>query len=177
MPSKWIEHIKDFAKKNSMTYKDALKDPKCKEAYATGKGLGGSISEAKEEPKNNIEMKIEEIKKGRGRPKKYATPEEAKKAKSMKTMESNKRKKAEKGKSDSSSDSGSDMEGGAVRKPIGMPNPLADPKFKKKYMEMKEAEGKGLNVGYKTENTNGLGHIYPISHEAILQMLSCCPKK
>jgi hypothetical protein len=36
--------------------------------------------------------------------------------------------------------------------------------------------GKGLNVGYKAENANGLGHIYPISHEAILKMLSCCPK-
>ena len=175
MPSKWIEHIKEFAKSNGMTYKDALKDPKCKEAYKTGKGLGGAI----EEPKNNIEMKIEEVKKGRGRPKKYATAEEAKKAKSMKTMESNKRKKAQRKRSDSESSSGSEggMEGGVVvGKPIGMPNPLADPKFKKKYMEMKEAEGKGLNAGYKTENPNGLGHIYPISHEAILQMLSCCPK-
>lgn len=31
--SKWIEHIKDYAKRNNMTYKDALKDPKCSEEY------------------------------------------------------------------------------------------------------------------------------------------------
>ena len=41
---------------------------------------------------------------------------------------------------------------------------------------VKQKTGKGLNAGYTTENPNGLAHIYPISHEAILQMLSCCPK-
>ena len=141
MPSKWIEHIKEFAKSNGMSYKDALKDPKCKSSYHE-KGKGVAVEEPKKE--ENVEMKVEEVKKGRGRPKKYATEEEAKKAKSVKTMESNKRKKAEKG--------------GAIAKPIGMPNPLKE-------------EGKGLNAGYKVEAPNGLGHIYPISHELVLQML------
>lgn len=177
MPSKWIEHIKSFAKSNGMTYKDALKDPKCKEAYHTGKGLGGEV-------KPNIELKIEE-KGRRGRPPKYFTDEDRKKAKSAKTMESNKRKKAQKSKKEeSSSDSDSDMEGGVligkpisnaivkpISKPIGMPNPLKETK-----KVMKELEGKGIIAGYKTENANGLGHIYPISHELVLQMLSCCSK-
>lgn len=124
-----------------MPYRDALKDPKCKSAYTAGKGLGGAM----EAPKDNIEMKITEVVKRRGRPPKYATEDERKQAKSMKTMESNKRKKAQKSmKVDSDSDS--------------------------------DMKGKGLNAGYITENTNGLGHIYPISHERVLQMLSCCPK-
>ncbi len=36
-------------------------------------------------------------------------------------------------------------------------------------------EGAGLNVGYTTENQNGLAHIYPMSRDMILEMLSCCP--
>lgn len=287
MPSKWIEHIKEFAKSNNMSYKDALKDPKCKSSYKEGKGLGGAVVE-----KPNIEMKIEEVKKGRGRPKKYATAEEAKKAKSAKTMESNKRKKAEKGEGFSSEmargnaskmtkpspellkafQEGKGVVASKIKDAIhgdpvsfspaeisevvllgiakialyflhkkakkvlkdrygvegswlpilrllaegtreayqraftsnpnivrniariavehpdglevqdieegGMINPLSDPAFAKKYAEMKakDTQGKGLNAGYKTENPNGLGHIYPITHEAVLQMLSCCSK-
>lgn len=162
MPSKWIEHIKSFAKSNGMKYRDALKDPKCKSAYQEGKGLGGEI-------KNNIEMKIEEKGGRRGRPPKYFTDEERKKAKSIKTMESNKRKKALSKKESESSSEGEKSEGESEGK--GIPNPL-----KKTKKIIKEVEGKGLNVGYKTENPNGLGHIYPISHELVLQMLSCCPK-
>lgn len=90
MPSAWIEHIKAFAKANDMSYKDALKCPKCKEEYHKGKGKGVEAPAEKE----NISMEISE-KKPRGRPKKYATEEERKKAKSAKTIESNKRKKAE----------------------------------------------------------------------------------
>lgn len=33
MPSKWIEHIRDFAKRNNLTYGCALSDPKCSEEY------------------------------------------------------------------------------------------------------------------------------------------------
>lgn len=33
MPSAWVEHIKDFAKRNNMTYGCALSDPKCSEEY------------------------------------------------------------------------------------------------------------------------------------------------
>lgn len=137
MPSKWIEHVKDFAKSKGMSYKDALKSADCKSAYKSGAGLGGSVAEAPE-AKENISMEIKEIAK-RGRPKKYATPEEAKKAKSMKTMESNKRKKAEKG--------GALPSGIAIKKIGGKPNPMSDPEFAKKYMEekaKKEAEGKGF---------------------------------
>jgi hypothetical protein len=41
MPSKWIDHVKAFATKKKMTYRDALKDPKCKSSYkkVEGKGL------------------------------------------------------------------------------------------------------------------------------------------
>lgn len=41
MPSKWILHVKDFATKHKLSYRDALKDPKCKASYkkVAGKGL------------------------------------------------------------------------------------------------------------------------------------------
>jgi hypothetical protein len=36
-----------------------------------------------------------------------------------------------------------------------------------------KVEGTGaLSVGYVTENANGLGHIYPISHELVLRMIN-----
>jgi hypothetical protein len=92
MPSAWVEHIKEFAKRKGMTYGCALSDAECKAEYhakktpKTSKSAGGA-------EKENISMTITE-KKARGRPKKYATEEERKKAKSAKTIESNKRKKA-----------------------------------------------------------------------------------
>lgn len=138
----WTEHIKDFAKRKGITYGCALSDADCKAEYHAKRPPKLNKKEKKEvsgmeaedinvAKKDNIQMVISE-KKMRGRPKKYETDEERKKAKTTKTIESNKRKRAEK-------------------------------------------TGKGINVGYTTENQNGLGHIYPISHEAVLQMLSCCP--
>ena len=32
-PNKWITHVKQYAIKNKMSYKDALKDPRCKSSY------------------------------------------------------------------------------------------------------------------------------------------------
>ena len=37
MPSKWIDHVKAYAAKHKMSYRDALKDPKCKSAYSPSK--------------------------------------------------------------------------------------------------------------------------------------------
>jgi phage FluMu protein Com len=31
--NKWITHLKDYAKKEGIAYRDAMKCPKCKEAY------------------------------------------------------------------------------------------------------------------------------------------------
>ena len=31
--SKWITHVKNFAKSNKIDFRDALKDPKCKSSY------------------------------------------------------------------------------------------------------------------------------------------------
>jgi hypothetical protein len=100
MPSAWVEHIKEFAKRKGLTYGCALSDPECSAEYKakkppkTSKKAGGAKSAGGAE-KENISMTITE-KKARGRPKKYATEEERKKAKSAKTIESNKRKKASK---------------------------------------------------------------------------------
>jgi hypothetical protein len=33
MPNKWIEYVKEYASKNGMSYRDALRDPKCKAGY------------------------------------------------------------------------------------------------------------------------------------------------
>jgi hypothetical protein len=32
-PSKWIMHVKNYAKSNGMKYNEALKDPKCSKSY------------------------------------------------------------------------------------------------------------------------------------------------
>lgn len=39
MPSKWINHVKEYASKNNLKYRDALKDPECSASYKSGKGL------------------------------------------------------------------------------------------------------------------------------------------
>lgn len=31
--NKWIAHVKAYASKHGMSYRDALKDPKCKSSY------------------------------------------------------------------------------------------------------------------------------------------------
>ena len=36
MPNKWITYVKEYASKNGMSYRDALKDPKCKAGYKKG---------------------------------------------------------------------------------------------------------------------------------------------
>lgn len=37
MASKWIDFVKDYAKKNNMKYNEALKDKKLKAAYEKSK--------------------------------------------------------------------------------------------------------------------------------------------
>ena len=175
MPSAWINHAKEFAKSKGMSYMNALKSAECKASYKEGKG--GEIKPAVM-PNPNIEMVLEELpaKKGRGRPKKYSSPEEAKKAKSAKTMESNKRKKVGElveGKGIPNPLVASILDNKTPLKPIKIPRVPRVPKLK---APLKAIEGEGLNVGYKVEGHNGLAHIYPISHDLVLQMLSCCPK-
>jgi hypothetical protein len=41
--SKWIAYVKDFAKKNNLTYPEALKEPKCSIGYRKIKG--GMVNE------------------------------------------------------------------------------------------------------------------------------------
>ena len=36
MPNAWISYVKDYASKNKMSYRDALRDPKCKAGYKKG---------------------------------------------------------------------------------------------------------------------------------------------
>jgi hypothetical protein len=37
MPSAWIQHIKDFAAKNNLSYGCAMSDPQCKATYVSVK--------------------------------------------------------------------------------------------------------------------------------------------
>jgi hypothetical protein len=106
-------------------------------------------------------------KKKAGRPKKYASPEEAKKAKKIKTVESNRRKRQEKKEKKT--------EGQGLEKKIIK-------HFKKDNKELKELEkafvehkkvehqvdsGKGLVVTPLPESS----HLYPLSHDTLLKML------
>jgi hypothetical protein len=94
----WTDFVKDYSKKHKITYKEALKDANCSSEYHKSKGiekfvpvqdLAGNFVPVKNE---NISMTITEIKK-RGRPKKYFTQEEAKKAKISKTIAGAKKRK------------------------------------------------------------------------------------
>jgi hypothetical protein len=82
-----------------MTYSCALSDPECKAEYHAKRPPKLNKKEKKEvagmeaEDKNVLSIPV---KKTRGRPKKYTTEEERKKAKTVKTVESNKRKRQEK---------------------------------------------------------------------------------
>jgi hypothetical protein len=33
MPNSWVSYVKEYASKNGMSYRDALRDPKCKAGY------------------------------------------------------------------------------------------------------------------------------------------------
>lgn len=35
MPNSWVMYVKEYASKNGMSYRDALRDPKCKAGYKT----------------------------------------------------------------------------------------------------------------------------------------------
>jgi len=206
----WTEHIKDFAKRNNMTYGCALSDPKCSAEYKEkrppklnkkeqkeneqmgaeektgehhrkvvahkgrvmklkerlGEVMENSAMEKEDHPapapapqeapkkkrgrpkktEEHIKMTIKE--KGKvGRPKKYATEEEAKKAKTEKSIESNKRRAKEKaetaqmGKEDKPAE-----EGSGLVKPATLKKLVA-----KLRAEIKHHKGEGRPVDYLEE--------------------------
>ena len=99
MVSAWVEHIKNFARRKNMTYGCALSDPDCKAEYHAKRPPKLNKKEKKEVAgmeAEDINILSIPVKKTRGRPKKYSTDEERKKAKTVKTVESNKRKRQEK---------------------------------------------------------------------------------
>lgn len=149
----WTSHIKEFAKKQGITYKEAMKDPKCKESYvkpAKGEGVNLVVKEIKKKGKQVKGMlglgvdEINDVVKGVKKGKK-----QIKKILGLGVDD--------KTDSESNSDEGKEKEEKPKAKRRGRP-----PKVK----------GEGLIVKYKTENDNGLAHIYPLSHQQILDMVS-----
>tara|TARA_R100000935_G_C2833645_1_gene166710 strand:+ start:1974 stop:2270 length:297 start_codon:yes stop_codon:yes gene_type:complete len=60
MPTAWSSHLKDYAEKNNMTYKQAMTDPKSKEAYSK---LKSALPPAeKKEKKPRVKKVKEEVK-------------------------------------------------------------------------------------------------------------------
>jgi hypothetical protein len=50
MPNSWVMYVKEYASKNGMSYRDALRDPKCKQGYKPSKKViagKGIIDESK----------------------------------------------------------------------------------------------------------------------------------
>ena len=43
--SNWIEHVKDFSKKNNVSYKEAMSSAKCKNDYAKAKVSAAKLLE------------------------------------------------------------------------------------------------------------------------------------
>ena len=46
MPSAWVQHVKDFAAANNLSYGCAMSDPKCKSSYQSKKEIA-SIKSSK----------------------------------------------------------------------------------------------------------------------------------
>jgi hypothetical protein len=49
--SNWIEHVKDFSKKNHVSYKEAMSSAKCKNEYTKAKINGGYLPSNVKSPK------------------------------------------------------------------------------------------------------------------------------
>jgi hypothetical protein len=75
---KWIQFVKAYAKDNNMSYRDALKDPRCNQLYRQQSsttiskkgGKGGFVSEAIGMVKKAVNKQIDKVKHGR----KYLVP-------------------------------------------------------------------------------------------------------
>ena len=72
MANSWITHLKSYAAKHKMSYKDAIKDPKARAAYKGGakkqsakdkkdesKGMKGQVKGTKSKSKRNFESKAD----------------------------------------------------------------------------------------------------------------------
>ena len=60
MPSKWVEHVKKFARENNMKYGEAMGNAECKSQYHSSKGAGmegGKIHIGKTFKKMNTKLK------------------------------------------------------------------------------------------------------------------------
>jgi hypothetical protein len=147
--SKWTDHIKQFAKDKGISYREAMSSPECKSSY------GGKGKEPNVEPK--VELKVEEIKKPRGRPKKVQEVIVKEKLPHQKFLH----------KSNPALDQL--LEAKSLEK-TGLAGAGLEP-AKKRRGRPPKVKGDGLVAGYKTEAPNGLGHIYPVSHEMILEMV------
>lgn len=64
--TKWTEHIKAFASKNGLSYKDAMKHPECKAEYQSNKSGSGV-------PMGIVAGDIDLARKSRGRPRKQTS--------------------------------------------------------------------------------------------------------
>lgn len=114
--NRWTNFVREWADKHSISYGCALSKPEMREAYKAKYGnrkrltqtkekelMGQEDKDAPEKPKPpkkrpNVRLIIEEEEeeqpKKKGRPKKYATAEEARQAKIKNTIEARKRKKS-----------------------------------------------------------------------------------
>jgi len=44
MPNAWIEHVRNFAEENNLSYACALSDPRCKESYQPAANYGPQLT-------------------------------------------------------------------------------------------------------------------------------------
>ena len=62
MANKWIEHVKQYAKKNNMKYNEAMKSAECKSSYKKGMGImQDSLNYVKNEGKKYIKGKAKNL--------------------------------------------------------------------------------------------------------------------
>lgn len=66
MPNKWTEHIKDFASKKGLSYKEAMKHPDCKASYKSGSGLRGTTTQVKPSEANMTSAPVGAVMVGSG---------------------------------------------------------------------------------------------------------------
>lgn len=77
--SKWIQFVKEYAKSNNISYRQALKDPKCNALYHQKKSGKGFITEAVSMVKNSVNKQVDKMTNGRV----YLVPQSLKKTISL----------------------------------------------------------------------------------------------
>jgi hypothetical protein len=152
MVSAWISHIKEFAKKHGLTYKQAISDPECKSSYHSTK-TPAEKTPAKRTPKVKI-SKTPKVKVPKVKPATAAAPltEDLDRLQAARQKELTRRL---------------EIPANPTNLAIQQPMPIAKP-----IVPVPGQQAMGLLYApIKCEADNGLTHIYPLNHRMLTKLV------